>query len=170
LRLQTLPAPCHRREPAASSLLGPALSLTLVLLLPLPHHRCPGRVCGVSTATASAPPRALVIGEACDRRLATTHHTPVSLPRPRPVRSAHQTARWPHRYCSAVHVASTSTRYIHAKACSCDDASSTRAAPAEAPRRTRAVSAAPCIAAHSLRILVHRHPTPRRLMLESKVA
>lgn len=54
-----------------------------------------------------------------------------SSPRPRPVRPAHQTARWPHRYWSAVHVAST--RNTHAKACcSCDDASSTRAAPAEA--------------------------------------
>jgi hypothetical protein len=66
LRLRTLPAPCHRREPAASSLLGPTLSLTVVLLLPPPHHRHPACV---PTATALKPPlhRALVIGEACDR-------------------------------------------------------------------------------------------------------
>jgi hypothetical protein len=166
LRLQTLPAPCHRRESAAST-----LPLTLVSLLPLPHHRCPARVCGVSTATASAPPRPR------DRRglRSSTSHPPhaclASSSAPCASCSPTRLLAAPLLQCRArrLHLHALHPRKglqlrrrIHP--------SSTRAAPAEASRRTRAVSAAPCIAAYSLRLLVRRHPTPRRLMLESKVA
>lgn len=98
----------------------------------------------------------LVIGIFCDRRPSQTDPSPqtclasCSLPRPRPVRSAHHQTASPHRYsCSAS--ARLSTRYTHANAAAATtlrQASPRRRTTEPPPPSIAAALSSPCLAAY----------------------